>query len=295
MDEVDAAIERKVPLWKFSRFLWASFFWSQFFPSIFPLPWCIKWFLIAHTYFSVINNGFLIKVIICYPARSTVLTNTASETDVCLGKLRREGSIEFGEGWVGTEWWSGFSIEICGLLLMVYSTQTKAKMHHFQREAGEKAPNQSNLGASPSLAWMQREPGAWWTGAANAHTSQPPSVWKMAAILVGSVVSAEKALNFSRHRCSHWWNVTLKWMYRQLLPQAELGGVKSQTGWRMVYVWEENTRRFVQEIFAGDWIPHSSMLQLWSKPAPQWKVRWFCSSIASFAVLLEAKEVNKLF
>ena len=33
-------------------------------------------------------------------------------------------------------------------------------------------------GASPSLAWMQREPGAWWTGAANAHTSQVPSVLK---------------------------------------------------------------------------------------------------------------------
>ena len=200
----------------------------SFFSSIFPLPWCIKCFLIAHTYFSAIDNVFLIKVIICVSARSTVLTNTASETDVCLGKLRREGSMELGEGWVGTEWWSVFSIEICGSLLMVYWTQTKAKMHQFQREAIEKAPNQPNLGANPSLAWMQREPGAWWTGAANAHTSkQPPWVWKMAAILVGSVVSAEKALNFSRHRSSHWRNVTLKCIYRQRVGEWFMSGKKT--------------------------------------------------------------------
>ena len=49
--EVDAAIEKEVPLWKISRFVWASFFWSQFFPSIFSFPWYIKDFLIAHTIF----------------------------------------------------------------------------------------------------------------------------------------------------------------------------------------------------------------------------------------------------
>ena len=131
--EVDAAIEKEVPLWKFSRLVWASFFWSQFFPSIFSFPWYIKDFLIAHTNFSVINYGFLIKVIICVSARSTVPTNTASETDVCLGELRSEGSMEFGVGWVGTEWWSGFSIEICGSLLMVYSTETTEKNRYLQR------------------------------------------------------------------------------------------------------------------------------------------------------------------
>ena len=77
--EVDAAVGKEVPLWKISRFVWASFFWSQFFPSIFSFPWYIKDLLIAHTNFSVINYGFLFKVIICVPARSTVLTNTASE------------------------------------------------------------------------------------------------------------------------------------------------------------------------------------------------------------------------
>ena len=99
---------------------------SLFFSSFFPLPWYVKCFLIAHTYFSVINNGFLIKVIICVPARSTVPTH-GFWTDVRLGKLRSEGSMEFGEGWVGNECWSGFSIEICGSLLIVYSTKTKAK------------------------------------------------------------------------------------------------------------------------------------------------------------------------
>ena len=46
---------------------------------------------------------------------------------------------------------------------MVYSTRRKPKMHHFQREAGEKAPNQPEL-RSQSLAGVDT---AWVRGLVN--------------------------------------------------------------------------------------------------------------------------------
>ena len=46
------------------------------------------------------------------------------------------------------------------------SKKTKAKNATLSTRSRWEGPHQPNLGASPSLAQMEREPGAWWTGAA---------------------------------------------------------------------------------------------------------------------------------
>ena len=67
--------------------------------------------------------------------------------------------------------------------------------------------NNRNLGASTSLAWMQREPGAWWTGAANAHTSQqPPLVLKDGGHLGRISCVGRKSVEFLQ--TSFLWLVT---------------------------------------------------------------------------------------
>ena len=116
------------------------------------------------------------------------------------------------------------SFEICGSLLMVYSTKTKAKnapLSTRSRWEGPKSPeSRSQSLAGVDAAWARGlvkrcSQCAHFPAASFSFERWRPS-W--------SVVSAEKALNFSRHRSSQWWNVTLKWIYRQMLPQAELGG-----------------------------------------------------------------------
>ena len=117
----------------------------------------------------------------------------------------------------------------------------KPKMHHFQREDGEKAWNHPNLGASPSLAWMQREPGAWWSGAANAHTSQPPSVLKDGGHL-GRLCRQKKrwiSLDIVPLIGETW---LLSGYIAKCFHKQNWEVVKSHTGWSMVYLWEENTR-----------------------------------------------------
>ena len=139
----------------------------------------------------------------------------------------------------------------------------KPKMHHFQREAGEKASNHPNLGASPSLAWMQREPGAWWTGAANARTSQqPPSVLKDGGHL-GRLCRQKKrwiSLDIVPLIGETW---LLSGYIAKCFHKRNWEVVKSQTGWSMVYLWEENTRgsfgRYLQD--NGFLIPPYSNLE----------------------------------
>ena len=172
---------------------------------------------------------------------------------------------------------------------MVYSTRRKPKMHHFQREAGEKAPNQPEL-RSQSLAGVDT---AWAWGLVNrcsqcAHFPASFSLkdgghlgrilcWQEKSWISPHVVPL---IGETWHRSGHIANCFHKRNWEV---------VKSQTGWRnmVLYLWEENTRRFVREIFAGYGNSHSSILvpnKPWSKQAPRLKVSWFFPSIASFAM-----------
>ena len=68
--------------------------------------------------------------------------------------------------------------------------------------------------------------------------------------------------------------------------------VKSPVLVGMVYRCEENTRRFVREIFAGYGNPHSSILWPWRKPAPQSKVSWFYSLLLPHSPYCWSKNVR---
>ena len=130
---------------------------------------------------------------------------------------------------------------------------SQPKMHHFQCEAGEKAPKQPNLGASPSLARMQREPGAWWK-------VQPMRT-------LPSPLSLKDGGHLGRILC---WQENVEFLQTSFLSLAKRGiDVDiSPTGfhkrnWEVVkspvrvgewfFSWKKkNTfRRFVREIFAG--------------------------------------------
>ena len=257
----------------------------------------------AHTYFSVINYGFLIKVIICVPARSTDPTH-GFWTDVCLGKLRNQLTfLSWGFhgvwGGVGGDWVMIVFFRLKSTDRSWWSIQQdeSQKCTTFNAKPARRPQINPNFGASPSLAWIQREPGAWWTDAANARTFQ--------------------LLQFERWRPS-WSDQLCRqekcWISPGIVPligetwhwsgyiancfdKRNWEVVQSQTGWRnmVLYLSEENPRRFVREIFAGYGNSHSSILmpnKPWRKPAPRSKVSWPFPSIASFAMLLEVKNIQ---